>query len=98
MTPEARSGTVMQRPIAGEPASGDGPKTGRSLSWLYYVVLPVLFVLVWFLLTDVMTVFPSALLPSPVKVASAFVRAIASGELPAHYGQSPPWIYHANMP
>ena len=72
----------MQQPIAGEPASQGVQKAGGSLSWLYYVVLPVLFVLVWFLLTDVMTVFPGALLPSPVKVANAFVRAIASGELP----------------
>ena len=30
----------MQRPIAGEPAPEGVRKAGRSLSWLYYVVLP----------------------------------------------------------
>jgi ABC-type nitrate/sulfonate/bicarbonate transport system permease component len=97
MTPEARSGTAMQQPIAGEPTSEGVRKAGRSLSWLYYVVLPVLFVLVWFLLTDVMTVFPGALLPSPVKVANAFVRAIASGELPGNIGASLQRILYADL-
>ena len=55
------------------------------------------FVLVWFLLTDVMTVFPGALLPSPVKVANAFVRAIASGELPGNIGASLQRILYADL-
>ena len=88
----------MRRPIAGESASDGARKAGRrSLSWLYYVVLPILFVLVWFLLTDVMTVFPGALLPSPVKVAVAFAHAIASGELSGNIGASLQRILYADL-
>ena len=97
MTPETQSETAPRPSTAGEPASADTRKAGRSLSWLYYVILPVLFVLVWFLLTDVMAVFPSALLPSPVKVANAFVRAIASGELTDNIGASLQRIFYADL-
>jgi ABC-type nitrate/sulfonate/bicarbonate transport system permease component len=97
MTPEARSDAAIRRPVAGESVSDSVPRAGRSLSWLYYVVLPVLFILVWFLLTDVMTVFPGALLPSPVKVANAFGRAIASGELAGNIGASLQRILYADL-
>jgi sulfonate transport system permease protein len=97
MTPDDGSGTAMRQPITGQPASDASPKPGRSLSWFYYVVLPILFVLVWFLLTDVMTVFPGALLPSPVKVVDGFGRTIASGELPANIGASLQRIFYADL-
>ena len=97
MTPETRPGTAARPPIAGEAASAGTPKDGRSLSWLYYVVLPVLFVLVWSLLTDVMAVFPGALLPSPLKVANAFVRSIASGELTDNIAASLQRIFYADL-
>ena len=87
----------MRQPITGQPASDALSKPGRSLSWFYYVVLPILFVLVWFLLTDVMTVFPGALLPSPVKVVDGFGRTIASGELPANIGASLQRIFYADL-
>jgi ABC-type nitrate/sulfonate/bicarbonate transport system permease component len=94
MTPDSPSEAAVQPILAGDAGAR---KAARSLSWVYYGVLPTLFVAVWYLLTDVMAVFPSALLPSPVKVANAFIRAIASGELTANIGASLQRIFYADL-
>lgn len=95
MTPETSN--AAQSVIAGTATAAGARKPGGPLSPAYYVVLPILFVLVWFLLTDVMAVFPAALLPSPVKVANGFVRTVASGELIDNIGASLQRIFYADL-
>src|SRR5437764_755179 len=94
MTPEAPSATAIAGAVACEVAVR---RTGSWASWLYYVVLPVVFLLVWYLLTDVVGLFPGALLPSPVRVAKAFVAAIANGELPGNIAASLQRILYADL-
>jgi ABC-type nitrate/sulfonate/bicarbonate transport system permease component len=97
MTPEASSTNELQPSIGVESDFVSTRKAVRSLSWFYYIVLPVLFVAVWFLITDVMAIFPSGLLPSPVKVFNGFIRAIASGELIGNIGASLQRIFYADL-
>lgn len=60
------------------------------------VVLPLLLVAAWYLVTDVLRVFQSVLLPSPLAVARALVRLASSGELLEHIEASLVRVVQAN--
>lgn len=61
------------------------------------LVLPTLFVLVWYVMTEVFKPFHPTLLPSPVAVARFFVKVVGNGELFEHTMASLARIFYANL-
>lgn len=59
--------------------------------------LPVLFIGLWYLFTEVFRPFHPTLLPSPVSVAKFFVRVVGNGELLEHTQASLARIFYANL-
>ncbi len=80
--------------VAGTTRSG---RSGRSGRWIYYLVLPVVLLVIWWFCTDVLALFPSALLPSPIRVAKAFGHVIADGELMLNIEDSLLRIFYADL-
>ena len=45
------------------------------------LILPILIVIVWYILADVLTVLPSYMFPGPVEVVNSFIKLWSTGEL-----------------
>ena len=61
------------------------------------LVLPTLFVALWYTFTEVFKPFHPTLLPSPVSVAQFFLKVAANGELLEHTQASLSRILYANL-
>nr|WP_069593404.1 ABC transporter permease [Methanosphaera sp. WGK6] len=45
------------------------------------LVLPIIIVIAWYIISDVLMLFPSYILPGPLEVITAFINQISSGSL-----------------
>lgn len=45
------------------------------------LILPILIVIVWYILADVLTVLPAYMFPGPVEVVNSFIKLWSTGEL-----------------
>lgn len=61
------------------------------------LILPTLFVAVWYVFTEVFKPFHPTLLPSPVAVVRFFIKSASSGELAMHTAASLERIFYANL-
>lgn len=69
----------------------------RIANLCWRLVLPVLLVVLWYFMTEVMPLFHPTLLPSPVAVARMFWKLLWNGELFGHIGASLLRIFYANL-
>ena len=53
----------------------------KTYNWLDKIILPIILIIIWYILADVLMILPSYTFPGPVEVFNSFINLLTSGRL-----------------